>query len=91
MGRLLNVFEELRLSRTWVTEEEDVNVAAYPMLAVDILRDSTKEREGDGCLDIFVSVNGWSNRLDESLADPLVTTQCPDGLGVLFRESKRCE
>ena len=61
------------------------------MLSVDVLRDTAKEGEGDGSLDILVTVNRGSNRFDDTLADPIVASKCANLFLVLFSESEGSE
>jgi hypothetical protein len=54
---LLDVLEELRLGSTRVSQQEDVDVPSEAQLAVDVLGNAAKEREGYRRLDILVSIN----------------------------------
>lgn len=84
----LDILEELRLGCTGVTEHEDVDVATNAMLAVDILGNTAKEGESEGKTDVLVAVDGGSDRLDDALADALVSGQGANLPLVFFSETE---
>ena len=88
---LLNVLQELRLCRTRVAKQKDVDIPTNTVLSVDVLRDTAEEGERNGSLDILVTVNGGSNGFDDTLADPIVTSKCANLFLVLFSESEGSE
>lgn len=59
------------------------------MLAVDVLWHSSEEGEGDRRLDVVVTIDGRRHRLDDPLADPLVSRELPDCVLVLFGQAER--
>lgn len=61
------------------------------MLAVDVLWHATEERQGDAGLDVVVSIDRRRHRLDNPLADAIVSGECSDGFLVILRQTERCE
>jgi hypothetical protein len=51
---------------------------------INILWNAAKQREGNGSLDIFMSVNRGGDGFDNSLSDPFITGKLTDFFLVLF-------
>jgi hypothetical protein len=75
VGCVFNVFEHLGLRSTRVTEKEDIDITSHGVLALCHLCNTTEERESDGSLDVFMSVDRGCNRFDELVHDLGVTAQ----------------
>lgn len=86
---LFDVLEHLRLGGTGVSEKEDVDVATNAVLAVDVLGHSSEKGEGNGRLDVVVTVDRRRHGFDDPLADPLISRELPDRVLVLFRQAER--
>ena len=89
--RLFYVFQKLRLGRPRISEQEDVDIPSDPMFAIDILGYPAKEGQGDGRLDILVTVDRGGDRFDDPFRDPLVLGQVANHPFVLFCQPERRE
>ena len=54
----LDVLEKLGLGGTWVSADEDVDVAAHLVLASGVLRLAAEQRQCERSLDVVVAVDG---------------------------------
>ena len=61
------------------------------MLPIDVFRNTTEERQRNRGLDIFMPVDRWGNRLDNTPADAVVSGQSTDFLFVVFSKTERGE
>lgn len=89
--RLFNVLEELRFGGTGITEKKDVDVSSDSVLSVDVFHDTTEERERQRGLDVLVTVDGGSDRLDDTLRDSVVLRHGSNLLLVLLGQSNSRE
>lgn len=62
---MFHILEKLRLGRTGVTEHQNVDITTEPVLSLDILGLTADEGEGNGRLDVFMAVDGWTDALED--------------------------
>ena len=87
----LDILEELRFCCTRVTKQKDIDITTNTVLSVDVLGNTAEEREGKGSLDILVTVNGGCDRLDDALANPIVSSESTDFFLILFSKAEGSE
>lgn len=65
MRGLLDVFEDLGFSCTWVTKEEDIDVSADLVFSTDVFGYTAEKGQCDCSFDIFVAVDTWRDGIDD--------------------------
>lgn len=58
------------------------------MFAVDVLGDTAKEGQSQGCSDVFMAVDGWCNGFDDALANSLISGEGSNLTLVFFGETE---
>jgi len=88
VGGLLDVLEELGLGGTRISEQEHIDVASKPVLALDVLWLPSKQGKGNASLDILMAINRGCNALDDLLADAGILGHLADGTLVILGQSE---
>lgn len=88
VGGLLDILQELRLSGTRISEEENVDIATDAVLAVDVLGNTSEKGQSDGGFDVLMAVDRRSNGLDDTFADPVIARKSTNFLLVVLSKTE---